>query len=266
MDRRGFTLIELLVVITIIVLLLSILLPALKAARENTQATACGSNVKQIVFGLWEHATNKGYFPCALNDKTPYRDVPPPEGFPGNKSYDRAGWWWFNFLPDYAPTLATGTVLHCPSRRIRDSGPVENILWGNYGVNESVCHLTQGGAGREEFIGRSLTPAQIGSPAATVLVADCGYSMINWWHATDQPPKPLSPLREDTAYIPGMWINATKTLFADEKEDAIAGRHPHRTVNVGFVDGHVSRVEADSLYVEKAADGYRNVSPLWRPR
>ena len=50
--RAGFTLIELLVVVSIIALLVSILLPALAKAREQTRAAMCLSNLK-----AWATAT-----------------------------------------------------------------------------------------------------------------------------------------------------------------------------------------------------------------
>jgi prepilin-type processing-associated H-X9-DG protein/prepilin-type N-terminal cleavage/methylation domain-containing protein len=60
----GFTLVELLVVIGIIALLISILLPALSAARQASQRTACGAKLHSLLIAAGVHATDhKGFYP-----------------------------------------------------------------------------------------------------------------------------------------------------------------------------------------------------------
>jgi len=263
MKRSCFTLIELLVVIAIIALFLAILVASLQNSRQHAKAVLCGSNIKQLVLGLTMYETENETFPSAF-DKSP---LDPSLGdYAGNPAYDRMGWWWFNYISDYSrKNKGIKAALWCPSRRTRDL-KFDYVLHGNYGVNQSVCKSSRGRKSHAEFIGTPLCSTDITRPGQTLLLVDCGYSMISWWHATDVPPIPLGSTIEDTAYVPGLEINKDKNLWPGQEWDAINGRHPNKTVNVGFADGHVSRKKADYLFVEKADTGYKNRFPLWLPK
>ncbi|MCK4341013.1 MAG: type II secretion system protein [Phycisphaerae bacterium] len=64
LKASGFTLIELLVVVAIIAILMSILLPALRAAREQARTAVCGSLQSQLGRGLGTYfSENKDWIP-----------------------------------------------------------------------------------------------------------------------------------------------------------------------------------------------------------
>jgi prepilin-type N-terminal cleavage/methylation domain-containing protein/prepilin-type processing-associated H-X9-DG protein len=59
----AFTLIELLVVIAIIAILISLLLPSIRQAREAGRTVVCRSNLRQIMLGFNQYATDFGKIP-----------------------------------------------------------------------------------------------------------------------------------------------------------------------------------------------------------
>lgn len=272
MKARCFTLVELLVVIAIIALLVAVLAPFLQQSKQQAQAVLCGSNIKQLLMSFALYDTQNETLPYGLYTGMDPCNPMSPEDYPGDSTYDRMGQWWFQFIGGLNwEDKNKITVLYCPSKRLTKPSINENILCGNYGVNQSICKSTWSITGRSnwpDFTGTPLSYNNIQQPSSTLLLVDSGYSLITWWHACDNPPFILGDFYiEETAYVPGLWINSTRTLRPGQERDAIKGRHPNKTVNVGFVDGHVSRVKADELFVERmGVNDYKNCSPLWVPK
>ena len=72
MKRRGFTLIELLIVIGIIVVLVSLLLPAVNHAREQARAVQCASNMHGFYTAMMDYAAANDQvlpIPCFISEQ-----------------------------------------------------------------------------------------------------------------------------------------------------------------------------------------------------
>jgi len=263
MKRPCFTLIELLVVIAVIALLIAISIPVLQNSKQRAKAVLCRSNIKELTVGMFMYENENQTFPYGF-----YSTFNEPlGGWLGGSAYDRMGWWWFNFVEGfYKKSNRKTTVVSCPSKQLNDQKLKNNILCGNYGVNRSICKSSDDiQRDGDEFVGTPLRGSDIPHPAQTLLIVDSGYGIISWWHVTDVPPAAIGRTIEDTAYIPGLDINKNRDLWAGQEKDAVNGRHPNKTVNVGFVDGHSGPSKAKDLFVEKTEDTYTNRSPLWSP-
>jgi prepilin-type processing-associated H-X9-DG protein len=225
------TLVELLVVMGIAMVLLGVLAPALGGARRLARCTVCQSHQREIAGTLTLYEVQQRRLPPAFA-ATPQAMGP----CAGDPDYDPPGRWWFE------AAQVSEAARWCPDRKVAAPG---NVLWGNFGVNEHVLGVV-GHSDWRSAIGQA-GRAKVEQPCETLLLLDCGYAKMGWYHAVAPPPWRLLPLPEQTAYVPGLELNADKPLLAVQVEDATLGRHPERTVNVVLADGHAERTSANAL-------------------
>lgn len=169
-DTIRFTLVELLIVLAIIAMLASMLMPALRTAREKSKAIACSNSLKQIgVASLMYVGDNQDYFVpyyAADADKYQFKILVNHDYLPKNSwNYTRSGLLWcqsnlygltyFDYLSNYmqnASTEANPTltaVTHLPYRVSSVKNPSGKVMFADAGINSSDGkYYFHGGADR----------------------------------------------------------------------------------------------------------------------
>lgn len=146
-SRHAFTLIELLVVIAMIAVLMSILMPALRAAKSQARKVVCMAHVKQLVMtvkfyiddhdGKTHNSPNNGLWDNAWQSPSVIQQYGP------NDSY---AYWGIAYI-DYAKSK---DIFHCPDKQRVDDWPEWGAPWGfpsqeffkycSYGINGYITN------------------------------------------------------------------------------------------------------------------------------
>ena len=208
----AFALIELLVVISIIGLLMSMLLPAIRMVRTAAQGSVCMNNLRQIATAFHAYANdNEDYFPPFANGSNPtnclFRFYP--------NLLDDAGLLNVPQWKDQSYGSAIVGVWKCPAVT------TANIQWGGgYGMIEDG----NGGNHASGYL-KSVVRSKTTRSSSRLLISDAennqGAGAYKTWASSSCP------------LCAGTWLNRRRP----------AARHASgRSTNVCFVDGHVALV------------------------
>ncbi|MCF7854875.1 MAG: type II secretion system GspH family protein [Candidatus Pacebacteria bacterium] len=222
LPRKTFTLIELLVVIAIIAVLASLLLPALRTARERARSIACMSNLRQAGLTATLYTLDYGCWPA-------------------HSSYSLSPW---RMLSD-GDYLADLHILDCPADATRTPGQRSGIYpysW-TQGINRSYVINVNAGLFRgplpQSLFFYPYSPEDSDHPAWDAMIFDFenGVTTSNAYYYGYE-------------YFSNAWGEVSYFDFA--------GRHQGR-INILAGDGHVGNL--DLLNSTPAAPGKWDGTP-----
>lgn len=267
--KKAFTLIELLVVIAIIALLLSILVPGLKASKEKAQSLVCQSNLKQ-----WNMLV--GYF---LADN---KYMFPDSDWNNDGSNDAHGQWWIQPFKQYMnadnmkilicgkaklhPNDIPGEIIFQPTKHnecwgSRDQAPAPTAnkwTWASYAPNAwmmdpgySTWGAPVNGRPKEKLFWGKLD--RVTTPYQVPLFLDSRWVDV-WPDDTDQPNDPEWGGANGSGY--------TTTGYGYMTQVALT-RHGKLT-NIVFMDGSSRRTDIKDLWGLKWYREFKTSNPYTR--
>ncbi len=215
MKKGAFTLIELLVVIAIIAVLMAILMPSLRIAREQGRSIVCRSNVKTLTLAWLMYKDENDSKLCNANtpsgnpnEEMGYWVVMPPNAGDSSveekKEYIKKGVLW--------PYVKQIDAYRCPSDK-RNKSMYHKYAYRTFSIAGGLNGVGSDGTGWE--INACLRFTDIESPATKyVFTTECdprGYNMNSW------------VIRPRTR----QWV------------DPFATWHRKNSSTLGWADGHV---------------------------
>jgi len=257
---RGFTLVELMVVIGIVALLISLLLPALRRAREAAITVQCSARMRQLTTATFMYVNdNRGYLPPIVEG---YKKFPGNSGdWAGPYSMFPAG--TTSYLAKYlgngkgaVNVLTSGQLFRCPSFDPTDDHLVN---WGNSyrynailgGLDKPKLQAAYGGTwtgGTWHFtLPWKIQQIRLSSGMALFEEGDSVQgSLWHQWMAMDsEPANNANGLRGHNPRY-GILLHNTKY-----------GPVMRGVTNIGYCDGSVRSVNwmVDGLYPKRAFEG-----------